>query len=268
MLQYSLVALVILCIPRAFSMSLFDMVFGKGQTKNINNLNQEVNNVSEIQSPNNYTQSDMFKSLTDRMGKPEEAPPGTFTHSGTLGDLTNSPDSLYDALASAETGAYQNPWIRTQVAGSGSSAYGPVQMTGGENSMMANVYNDPQLAERMGITDDEIGYIQNYLGQADEFLSPESDEYGSTYGYGGGGILTSDEDKTMYKNVAKKMMNYELGRQGGDLDKFIEEWRFGQGGVPKDISKEELELYEEYRGKVKDSLDTSAIVNPSHQQAF
>ena len=32
------------------------MVFGKGQTKNINNLNQEVNNVSEIDNPNNYNQ--------------------------------------------------------------------------------------------------------------------------------------------------------------------------------------------------------------------
>ena len=120
----------------------------------------------------------------------------------------------------------------------------------------------------MGITDDEIGYIQNYLSQADEFLSESSDMYGSTYGYGGSGTLTSDEDKSMYENIAKKMINYEFGRKNKDIDSFIEEWRFGEKGMPEDISSRDLGLYEEYKNKVKNSLDMSAVVNPAHQQAF
>tara|TARA_R110002020_G_C16220033_1_gene767584 strand:- start:239 stop:1039 length:801 start_codon:yes stop_codon:yes gene_type:complete len=38
-------------------MSLFDMIFGKGQNKSVNNLEQEALNVSEVQNPDNYNQS-------------------------------------------------------------------------------------------------------------------------------------------------------------------------------------------------------------------
>lgn len=141
-------------------------------------------------------------------------------------------NDVYNALAYAETGTHpqakNNPWVRTHLQGSNSSAYGPVQMTGGEGSMMMNVYNDPDLAKRMGINEDEIGYMQRYLEQADKFLDPVSDEAGSTYGYGGSGDLTSPEDMSNYENIAKKIMKYELNaneRAGGDINKFVKNWR-------------------------------------------
>ena len=155
----------------------------------------------------------------------KQAQQGNFNSIINATSNTPSVDDLYSALSYAETGAYNDPWIRTKVQGSGSSAYGPVQMTGGQGSMMMNVYDDPDLAKKIGITDDEIGYMQRYIEQADQFLQPVSDEPGSTYGYGGSGDLTSPEDKSNYESIAKKFIKYELGRVGGDVDKFIKNWR-------------------------------------------
>ena len=155
----------------------------------------------------------------------KQAQQGNFNSIINATSNTPSVDDLYSALSYAETGAYNDPWIRTKVQGSGSSAYGPVQMTGGQGSMMMNVYDDPDLAKKIGITDDEIAYMQRYIEQADQFLQPVSDEFGSTYGYGGSGTLNTDEDKAMYENVSKKIMKYELDRVGGNVDKFIKNWR-------------------------------------------
>ena len=49
-------------------------------------------------------------------------------------------DDIYEALAYAETGTHtiakDKPWNRTFAEGSKSSAYGPVQLTGGKDSMI------------------------------------------------------------------------------------------------------------------------------------
>jgi len=142
-------------------------------------------------------------------------------------------DDIYEALAYAETGTHpqakDDPWTRTYQEGSGSSAYGPVGLTGGEKrkSMMWNVYHDPKMAKKMGITEKERVYISRFLEQADRFLDPVSDEKGSTYGYGGSGVLISDEDKASYESVAKKLIGYELDRVGGidNWKKFKRAWR-------------------------------------------
>ena len=159
-------------------------------------------------------------------------------------------DELYNAMAYAETGTHpkakDNPWVRTYAQGSGSSAYGPVQMTGGKHSMMMNVYNKPELLSQIGITEEERGYMSDFLQQADEFLAPVSDEYESTFGYGGPGVLTKDTDKAMYESVAKKIMTYEYGRANKDLDTFIKNWRDAE---EKDDSQ--------YYKKVRDSLGVS-----------
>ena len=150
-------------------------------------------------------------------------------------------DDIYEALAYAETGTHQqakdDPWTRTYQEGSGSSAYGPVGLTGGggsdrairkkERSMMWNIYHNPKMAKDMKITEEDRVYISRFLEQADRFLDPVSDEEGSTYGYGGSGVLTSDKDKASYKSVAKKLIKYELDRVGGieNWKKFKRNWR-------------------------------------------
>ena len=143
-------------------------------------------------------------------------------------------DDIYKAFAKAETGSYDDPWIRTK--GYGSSAYGPVQLTGGggsdkairenKQSMMWNVYHDPKMAEKMGITEKDRIYISRFLEQADEFLAPVSDEDLSTYGYGGSGVLRTKEDKDMYETIAKKLFKYEYEvTSKGNIDEFLRRMR-------------------------------------------
>ena len=156
--------------------------------------------------------------------------------------------NLYKALMGAEHQGYlekegYNPWIRTKATGTGSSAFGPVQLTGGKGSMMANVaggYSD------IGATPEELEWIKSkYLPQASNFL-----QYGGEYmqegmerfDYGGTGDF-SDEDKLMYEGVANKLISSEYDRVGGDMDKFIQSWR-GKS------YEEDPEYYDFVKGKI------------------
>ena len=149
-------------------------------------------------------------------------------------------DNLYNAFAKAETGAYNNPWIRTKVSGSGSSAFGPVQLTGGSSSMMANIASGNA---NIGATDEELDWIKNtYLPQGSNFLKYGGDDMVSgyeRYDYGGAGDFT-DTDKNMYENVSKKIMESEYNRLGGDLDLFIDEWRGADDPEYKELVKDQL----------------------------
>lgn len=162
---------------------------------------------------------------------------------------TNDPnniDKTYNALMNAEhRGALgsegYDPWIRTK-AGGGSSAYGPVQMTGGKNSMVR--YQLDNLGNT-GIDwdNDEIDYMNRFSDQAGKFLKYGAGDYknfqgadglydGMTeddikarYEYGGTGDLTSDADKAMYDQVAKKLMVRTYKDTDGSFDNFIPKWR-------------------------------------------
>ena len=155
---------------------------------------------------------------------------------------------MYNALMKKEHQGFidrddYDPWIRTKVRGSGSSAFGPVQLTAGKGSMMHNVGTG---YTNIGATKDEMDWINNvFLPQGQKFLKwggadmPESkmDEFGNYvghYDYGGIGSF-SKEDKEMYENISKKLIMHELNRLGGDEDKFIKTWR---GADDKDYSKD------------------------------
>ena len=149
-------------------------------------------------------------------------------------------NNLYSALAKAETGAYSNPWIRTMVRGSNSSAFGPVQLTGGSGSMMANIARGNA---NIGATDEELDWIKNtFLQQGSNFL-----KYGGNdmvdgyerYDYGGTGDF-SDTDKNMYENISKKIMESEYKRLGNNLDLFIDEWRGADDPEYKELVKDQL----------------------------
>tara|TARA_R100000808_G_C2145079_1_gene152868 strand:+ start:2007 stop:2537 length:531 start_codon:yes stop_codon:yes gene_type:complete len=141
-------------------------------------------------------------------------------------------NKLYSAIMAAEHQGFlgkegYNPWIRTKATGTGSSAFGPVQLTGGKGSMMANVaggYSD------VGASPEEIEWIKSrYLPQASNFLKYGGDDMQEgmeRFDYGGTGDFT-DKDKSMYESVAKKIMQSEYDRTGGakDINKFIQSWR-------------------------------------------
>jgi hypothetical protein len=139
-------------------------------------------------------------------------------------------DKLYGAIQGAEHQGFlgkegYSPWIRTKVKGSGSTAFGPLQLTGGGGSMLANVARG---GADIGTTSKEMDWIKGtYLPQAQKFI-----DYGGKdmipgmerYDYGMTGDFT-DKDKLMYENISKKLIGFEFKRAGGDMGKFIESWR-------------------------------------------
>ena len=132
-------------------------------------------------------------------------------------------DLLYDAIAHAETGHLNDPYIRTQARGTGSSAYGPVQIN--KAALTGPGYAD------VGFSEDEDKWIkERYLPQMDLFLQYGGDDMQpgmERYDYGGVGDFNK-EDRKMYNKMAKKLMKFEFNRvfkRGGKLDDFIQAWR-------------------------------------------
>ena len=154
-------------------------------------------------------------------------------------------DRMYNALMQAEhRGAIDregyDPFIRTKATGTGSSAYGPVQMTSGRGSMVMRALEDPALAKEIGLTEDDLAYAQEFASQGANFLKyggGDWKKYGDEglaakdlYEYGKAGTLTSDENRAAYENLAKKFIAFEMKRatdKGGtfDANKFIQSWR-------------------------------------------
>lgn len=129
-------------------------------------------------------------------------------------------DKLYSAFEQAETGPYEDKWIRTNVSeGPVSTAYGPVQITRGLADRYAK--NVPELFD-----EDEKTYLERFVAQGDKFLKNTEGQYG----FGGSGELTEEADKAMYKQIAKKMMKHHYDQAGGGLDKTWRMWRFGPEG--------------------------------------
>ena len=172
-------------------------------------------------------------------------------------------DQLYEAIKGAEHQGFlgkkeYSPWIRTKAKGTGSSAFGPVQLTGGKGSMMSNVASG---YAKIGATPEEKDWIKNtYLPQASNFL-----KYGGSdmvpgmerYDYGGTGDF-SDKDKLMYENISKKLIQSELDRAGGDTDKFIQSWRGKSRG-------EDPEYYEFIENKISTDFASVAKDNTAEE---
>ena len=161
-------------------------------------------------------------------------------------------DDIYETLAHTETGTHplakDKPFSRTYKEGSESSAYGPVQMTGGEDSMIA--YQLRNLGKTtIDWTDEEIKYMKKFKDQAAKFLKygggdwkrmiksevnpegtlteAEAKAFSEKYEYGKSGTLTSDKDKAMYEQVAKKLIKDVLKTAGGveGMKEFKRLWR-------------------------------------------
>lgn len=134
---------------------------------------------------------------------------------------------LYAALAVAETGGEKDPFIRTKVAPkAGSTAYGPVQITG----TLVRDY----VKRRPGLFDeDELEYAKRMIDQSDKFAkfgrNPQAKGYDARFDYGGAGELgQTPEDRDMYARVATKLIDAKWRESGGNLQQFIKAWR----GVP------------------------------------
>jgi len=150
---------------------------------------------------------------------------------------------LYRAVASAETGGEPDPWIRTKYreAPGGSTAYGPVQLTRTTAEGYQTKY--PQF-----FTAPQLEYLKKYKQQGKQFayhgnMEGKVPDFNAQYDYGGTGSLTNAADKTMYGEVAQRMLAHHQQTTPNTL-KAVERWR----GVPPGKDKR-------YYREVQRSLD-------------
>jgi|TARA_Y100000310_G_scaffold323890_1_gene384960 hypothetical protein len=188
-------------------------------------------------------------------------------------------DDIYETLAYTETGTHplakDNPFARTYKEGSKSSAYGPVQMTGGEDSMIA--YQLRNLGKTsIDWTDEEIKYMTKFKDQASQFLKygggdwkkliksevnlggtlteAEAKAFSEKYEYGKSGTLTSDKDKIMYEQVAKKLIKDVLKSAGGvkSMKEFKRLWRG---------NRSDTDYFQKFDTKLRNILDERATTS-------
>jgi hypothetical protein len=152
---------------------------------------------------------------------------------------------IYEAIAEAETGSEEDPWIRTRhCPPGGSTAYGPCQLT---KSLAAGYL---QWKSRI-FTPNEKEFLQNFVDQGELFAKYGNEPgilgYQKMYDYGGKGYLHTESDKVFYRAVVCKMLNEIYQRQGGDLEGTWKEWRFGpKGGTDERYREAFFEVIDGY----------------------
>lgn len=151
-------------------------------------------------------------------------------------------DRLYAAFKNAETRGLEgeDAFIRTNanLAPGGSSAYGPVQITG-------SLVQD--MMDRGVIPDDLKDYSNRFLDQSKLFLKYGNEKdlegYDPKYDYGGSGHLTTEQDQADYNRLARVLIahHYKNARSEAKqkkpmgfsqvardpLTNVIGDWRFG-----------------------------------------
>lgn len=124
---------------------------------------------------------------------------------------------FYKSIISAETGGLENRFIRTKAAEAGpSTAYGPAQITVTLADSFRKKHADL-------FTKSERDYLDRFSEQGHNMLRADPND--PVFGYGGSGVLTSDEDKRLYDQVAVKMIEKIREDNNGSYDKTLREWR-------------------------------------------
>ena len=140
---------------------------------------------------------------------------------------------LSKALAHAETGGEQNPWIRTHVRPpEGSTAYGPLQLTGKLAKEMRKVGTKL-------FTPKELEYLDLFIEQAKKFAKYGDNPYypnenvkalpgyDPRYDYGGTGDLDTPGFQRAYWQVTSKWLDRLFKKHKNDPIAVAHEWRFG-----------------------------------------
>ena len=141
-------------------------------------------------------------------------------------------NDIYDAFSFAETGSFDNPWIRTTARETpgGSTAYGPVQVTGGLLTDYLN--NEPDVYN----SNKEIGDLLREQASLFSFHGNEPEKqrgYSPIWDYGGTGMNLTDIQKGQYKDFSQDMMldMWDKNKNKDNaINSFIQSWR----GVPED----------------------------------
>jgi hypothetical protein len=165
--------------------------------------------------------------------------------------LNQQQKQFVDKIRQLETGGLQNPFIRTKAKGTGSSAYGPYQITKGliqstlkaspdkftpeEQALMQDLAKRQQIALAVG-GKDRATYSRGGAKQAQgaawakQYGFDSVDAFLSAFDYGGDYGLGGDSDfQIAYESVAHKMLVAQLEETGGDALEAASRWHGGTG---------------------------------------
>jgi len=159
-------------------------------------------------------------------------------------------EDIYNAYAFAETGSFDNPWIRTtdRKVDGGSTAYGPVQITKG---LLENYRdNEPGIYENNANIGNKLmeqaGLFKYYGNESHDIpVHPKHDSLiykgimglqnmlggegiHESYDYGGEGTRMHSGLQAEYKDFAQDMMTDMWGKnknKDNPVQSFIEAWR-------------------------------------------
>lgn len=154
-------------------------------------------------------------------------------------------------IRTIETGGVENPFIRTKAVGTGSSAYGPVQITKGlleatlskkpemftdsERSAMEDLVLRQKVALAVGGSDRAKyarGGAKMVQGAAwaAKFGFADVDSFLNAFDYGGDFGLGNDvQFQLLYESVADKLLVAQLDEAGGDELEAASRWHGGTG---------------------------------------
>jgi len=154
-----------------------------------------------------------------------------------------------DKIAQVETGGLDNPFIRTKVDGSGSSAYGTFQITKGllvnnlknrdklftteEKQAMAELIVRQSIALKIGGSDRKTyakGGREHALAQvwSDRFGYETVEDFLDAFDYGGDyGLADNTAWKLQYENFSRKMLKDTLKQAKGNQIEAASIWHGG-----------------------------------------
>jgi hypothetical protein len=145
-----------------------------------------------------------------------------------------SEEDFLKAIRAQETGGLADPWIRTSVYDSGSTAYGPYQVTKGLNDTYLRNSRDlfteeeaaalQQLVERQALAAKVGGSKDRKKAAASGKFSKEQLD---AYDYGGS-LGIPDKARPHIESAQKKMLLDVYKRNGGDFHAAALEWHGGR----------------------------------------
>lgn len=169
-----------------------------------------------------------------------------------------------DTIRTIETGGVQNPYIRTKAVGTGSSAYGPWQITKGllesslksspdmfderETQAMQDLIQRQKIALAVGGSDRAkygAGGAKAAQGAAwaKQYGFASVNDFLNAFDYGGDYGLSQDTDfQLVYEGVAHKLLVSQLDETGGDALEAASRWHGGRGWKNAS-SKAHTEIY-------------------------
>lgn len=163
---------------------------------------------------------------------PEPELPVIPTAQPTGSAATHKFKTMYDAIAHAETGSFKDKWIRTTHAPKGgSTAWGPVQLTGSTIADFMRRYPRELAKHRTFYTRLLAPMYANFAKYGRE---PNKPGYDKRWEYGGYGVRLSNDQQRQYRELAMDIMQLMAGEVEQENPKasktvrnhkFIQRWR-------------------------------------------